>query len=90
MLNMTKTMGSGVFLSIMTTIARMPSFQCFSDFYAFYHSFFRRSWAFFHRYGKKQKKLGEFFKNFSFDRLINTIDSVCTDGSMAIGQRRLL
>jgi hypothetical protein len=37
---------------------------------------------------KKQRKLGEFFKQ--FDRLIDTIDSVCTGGSMAIGQRRLL
>jgi hypothetical protein len=31
---------------------------------------------------KKQRKFGEFFKQ--FDRLNDTIDSVCTDGSMAI------
>jgi hypothetical protein len=37
---------------------------------------------------KKQQKLGKFFKQ--FDQLIDTIDSVCTDGSIAIGQRRLL
>ncbi len=42
---------------------------------------------FFRCHGKKRQKLGEFFKQ--FDRLIDTIDSVCTDGSMAIGQRRL-
>ncbi len=42
---------------------------------------------FFHRHGKKRWKLGEFF--LQFDRLIETIDSVCTDGSMAIGQEKV-
>jgi hypothetical protein len=37
---------------------------------------------------KKQRKVGDCFKQ--FNRLIDTIDSVCTDGSMTIGQRRLL
>jgi hypothetical protein len=49
---------------------------------------FRRSWVFFRCLGKKRQNLGEFFEQ--FDRLIDTIDSVCTNGSMAIGQRRFL
>jgi hypothetical protein len=59
---------------------------------------FRRRWAFFRRHGKKRQKaaknskkrqiLGKFFER--FDRLIDTIDSVCIAGSMAISQRRLL
>jgi hypothetical protein len=51
------------------------SFQCFSNLYMFYYSFFQRSWAFFCRHGKKQQKLGEIFELY-FDQLIDTIDSV--------------
>ncbi len=39
---------------------------------------------------QKMTKIGRIFLNFSFDRLIGTRDSVCTDGLMAIYQRRLL
>jgi hypothetical protein len=38
-----------------------PSYQCFSDFYTFYHSFLEEVGRF-RRNGKKQQKVGEFFK----------------------------
>jgi hypothetical protein len=44
--------------------------------------------CFFVAMGKNAENYANFF--LQFDRLIETIDSVCTDGSMAIGQRSLL
>ncbi len=65
------------------------SFQCFNDFYTFYHSFLEEVGHFFDVMAKNGENLANFL-NCSFDRLTDNINSVCTDESMAIRQRRLL
>jgi hypothetical protein len=64
------------------------SFQCFGNFYTFYHGFLEEVGRFFVTMAKTSENLVNFF-NFSSDGLIKAIDLVCTDGLMAICQRRL-